>query len=480
MTKPRNPWFVLVLLAMAQFVVVLDTSIVNVALPAIQQALHFTPTSLQWVVTAYTLAVGGFLLLGGRAADLYGRRKMFLIGLGLFTLASLVNGLAQSSGMLIAARAVQGLAGAFMTPAALSIVLVTFKEGAERNKALAIWGAVASGGAAAGVLLGGVLTEYLNWRWNFFVNVPVGIAILALAWKSLPKHESEARDNSLDLPGALSITSALMLLVYGLTKAPEVGWAAGSTIAFFVASVLLMAFFIWNEKRVKHPLVDLSIFKIRNVTGSNLLQMMISASMFSVFFFTSLYIQILLGYSPVKTGVSFLVIPIVIGIAATNAPKLVAKFGYKRILTIAPLFVAASLLLMAQLPLEGNYFTHILPGFILMGVGMGFTFVSATIAATSGVPPTQTGLASGVFNTSQQIGGALGLAILSGISASALSDKLPSVANGTLTIAEATLHSYHIAFYAAVGFTLASSLIAATILKHVKGADPETKPVAMH
>ncbi len=478
--KPRNPWMILVLLAMAQFIVVLDTSIVNVALPAIQESLHFSPTSLQWVVTAYTLAVGGFLLLGGRAADLYGRRKMFLIGLTLFTIASLADGLAQNSGMLIAFRGIQGLAGAFMTPAALSIVLVTFKEGAERNKALAIWGAVASGGAAAGVLLGGILTEYLNWRWNFFVNVPVGITILALAWKMLPKHESEARDNSLDLPGALSITASLMLLVYGLTEAPAHGWTSLATIGYLAGSLALATFFIWNEKRAKHPLVNLSIFKIRNVTGANLLQIMISAAMFSVFFFTSLYIQTILGYSPVETGLSFFAIPIVIGIAATNAPKLIAKIGYKRVLTIAPLLVAASLVLMAQLPVDGNYWVNVLPGFILMGVGMGFTFVSATIAATSGVSPTQTGLASGVFNTSQQIGGALGLAILSGITASAITSKMPEVVQGHLTAAEATLHGYHVGFYVAVGFAVLASIIAATVLKHSKGGADPTATVAMH
>jgi len=478
--KPRNPWLILVLLAMAQFIVVLDTSIVNVALPAIQQSLHFSNTSLQWVVTAYTLAVGGFLLLGGRAADLYGRRKMFLAGLALFTLTSLADGLAQNSGMLIAFRGLQGLAGAFMTPAALSIVLVTFKEGAERNKALAIWGAVASGGAAAGVLLGGILTEYLNWRWNFFVNVPVGLIIWAMAYKMLPLHESEARDNNLDLPGALSITSSLMLLVYGLTEAPAHGWLSATTIGYLAASVVLATFFVWNEKRAKHPLVDLSIFKIRNVTGANLLQIMISASMFSVFFFTSLYIQTILGYSPVKTGLSFLAIPIVIGAAATNAPKLIAKIGYKRVLTVAPLLVAASLVLLAQLPVDGNYWTNILPAFILMGVGMGFTFVSATIAGTSGVPPTQTGLASGVFNTSQQIGGALGLAILSGIVASAITNKMPQVAQGAMTATEATLHGYHIGFYVAVSFAVLAAIIAATVLKHSKGGADPSAAVAMH
>lgn len=481
--KPRNQWLILVLLAMAQFIVVLDTSIVNVALPAIQKSLHFSATSLQWIVTAYTLAVGGFLLLGGRAADLYGRRKMFMIGLTLFTLASLVDGVAQNSGMLIASRGVQGLAGAFMTPAALSIVLVTFKEGAERNKALAIWGAVSSGGAAAGVLLGGVLTEYLNWRANFFVNVPIGIIILGLAWKMLPLHESEATHNNLDLPGALSITASLMLLVYGMTEAPSHGWTSGSTIAYFVASVLSMVFFVWNEKRAAHPLVDLSIFKLRNVTGANMVQIMTAASLFSVFFFTSLYVQNILHYSPVKSGLSFLAVPIAVGIAASTAPKLIVKYGYKLILTLAPLAVAAGMVLLAQVPLDGNYWTDVLPGFAFMGLGVGWSFVAATIAGTSGVPATQSGLASGLFNTSQQIGGALGLAILSGVTASAITSKMPEVMKGQLSLPAATLHGYHVAFYVAVSFALLASLIAATVLKNVKGSDPAavaTATAAMH
>ena len=482
MSKPRNPWIILVLLAMAQFIVVLDTSIVNVALPAVQEALHFTPSALQWIVTAYTLAFGGFLLLGGRAADLYGRRKMFLLGLGLFTLASLADGLAQNSTQLIIFRALQGLAGAFMSPAALSIVLVSFKEGAERNKALAIWGAVASGGAAAGVLLGGLLTQYLNWRWNFFVNVPVGLIILALSWKMLPKHEGEERDNNLDLPGALSVTSAMMLLVYGLSEGPARGWTDMLTILYLGISAILFAFFIFNEKRAKHPLVDLSIFKIRNVTGANLLQVMMAASMFAVFFFTSLYIQILLGYSPVETGLSFLAIPFVIGIAATSAPKLIAKFGYKNVLIVAPLIVGGSMLWLAQAPLDANYWIDILPGFVLMGIGMGFTFVSATIAATSGVPAHQTGLASGLLNTSQQLGGSLGLAILTGVTTSVIAHKMTDMAqNGTtMSVAEVTLSGYHAAFYAATGFTVVASLIAMFVLRHAKGSADPTAAVSMH
>ncbi|MGH7241619.1 MAG: MFS transporter, partial [Candidatus Saccharimonadales bacterium] len=280
-------WLILVLLALAQFMVVLDVSIVNVALPAIQKAFHMSQTNLSWIVTAYTLAFGGFLLLGGRAADLFGRRRLFITGTIVFGLASLLDGMAQSGSMLIALRAAQGLAAAFMSPAALSIVLVTYREGHERNTALSVWGAVASGGAAAGVLLGGIITQYLGWRWNFFINVPVAILVATSAFRLLPAHESEETHNDLDLPGAVSITAALMLLVYGIVKAPAAGWTAGSTMAFLGGAVLLLAFFVWNELRVENPLVPFKIFRIRNVIGANLTMMPIVAGMFSTFFFTS-------------------------------------------------------------------------------------------------------------------------------------------------------------------------------------------------
>ncbi len=482
--KVRNPWLILVLLAVAQFMVVLDTSIVNVALPALQSALHFSPTALQWVVTAYTLTFGGFLLLGGRAADLYGRRKMFLTGAGLFALASLADGLAQSSGQLIALRALQGLAGALMSPAALSIVLITFKEGSERNKALSIWGAVASGGAAAGMLLGGILTQYAGWRWNFFINVPIAATVIFMGLRVLPKHESEAQHNNLDLPGAVSVTGATMSLVYGLTQAPVHGWGAAATLSYFIASALLLIFFVFNEQRAKHPLIDLSIFKVRNVTGANFIQLMIAASLFSVFYFMSLYSQNILRYSPVKMGLSVLVIPIAIAIAATNAPKLSMKVGYKRILMTAPLLLVASLLYLARVPVAGNYWADVFPAYVLMGFGLGFTFVSTTIAATSGVKPTQAGLASGLVNTAQQVGGSLGLGVLAAVASSSITHKFADVmrTHQHLTANDVTVHGYHAAFYVAALFPVLAVIAATFVLHHAKGgSDPlaNAEPVAI-
>lgn len=469
--KAKNHWWILIILALAQFMVILDTSIVNVALPAIEKAFHMSQSQLQWIVTGYTLTFGGFLLFGGRAADLFGRRRLFMIGAGLFGLVSLLDGLAQSGGMLIALRAAQGLAAALMSPAALSIVLVTYKEGHERNTALSVWGAVASGGAAAGVLLGGVITEYLGWRWNFFINVPVSIAVLYAAWRLVPAHESEERHNDLDLLGAISITGAMMLLVYGLVEAPSHGWTAVSTLSYLGGAVALSVFFIANELRSKHPLVPFNIFKVRNITGANLTMMPIVAGMFSTFFFTSLYLQGMLGYSPVKTGLSFLVIPFCIAIAATQIPRLLKITGYKPILMVAPLVVALSLYILAHVPLNGSYLHDLLPGFILLGLGMGATFVPITIAATSGVSGRESGLASGLLNTSQQIGGALGLAVLTGVSASsaahyAANDLASSGSAATQRVATlATLHGYHTAFYAATGFMVGASVVATILLK---------------
>lgn len=403
-----NHWFILVLVALAQFMVVLDVSIVNVALPSIQKAFHMSPTSLQWIVTAYTLTFGGFLLLGGRAADLYGRRKIFLAGTVAFTLASLGCGVAQSGGMIIIFRAIQGLAGAFMSPAALSIVLVTYKEGHERNVALSVWGAVASGGAAVGVLLGGILTQYANWRWNFFVNVPVGLAVVFFALRLLPEHESEAEHNDLDLPGAIMGTSGLVLLVYGLVKAPGYGWTDVHTLAMLGASFALLAAFIYNESRAKNPLMPLHLFKIRNLVGADSMMLFLTAGMFSIFFFTTLYLQQVLGFTPIKTGVSFLVVPIAVALTATNVPRIIQKTGYKPILVVAPLFVSAGLFYLSHIPVDGTFWGNIAPGLIIMGMGMGATFVAVTIAATSGVPPHESGVASGLLNTSQQVGGAIG------------------------------------------------------------------------
>ncbi len=480
--KARSHWLILIVLALAQFMIVLDVSIVNVALPAIQKAFNLSQTNLQWVVTAYTLAFGGLLLFGGRAADLFGRKKLFMAGTALFGITSLLAGLSESGSMLIILRGLQGLAAALMSPAALSIVLVTYKEGHERNVALAVWGAVASGGAAAGVLLGGIITEYLGWHWNFFINVPVAIAVMYATWKLVDKHESEETHNDLDLPGAVSITAAMMLLVYGLVKAPEVGWAATSSLLFFASSIALIAFFIFNEKRVKNPLVPLSIFKIRNVTASNLAQLPITAGMYSVFFFVSLYVQNILHYSPVKTGISFLVIPLVIGITATNVPKLIQKVGFKPILVVAPLITASSMLWLSQIRVDGNYVQDILPGFILMGLGMGATFVAITIAATSGVPARESGLASGLLNTSQQIGGALGLAILTGIASSTSANYIKDLgtAPDQLAVATATVNGFHSAFYVATTFMIGAAVIAAVLIKQQKVTKTGAKAISMH
>lgn len=487
--KQPFKWGLLGLLALAQFMVVLDTSIVNVALPAIQKALHFNASNLQWVITAYTLAFGGFLLLGGRAADLYGRRKMFIIGVSGFTLMSLFVGLSENSTMMIVARGLQGLFAALMSPAALSIVLTSFKEGADRNKALGIWGAVAAGGAAAGVLFGGLLTEYTSWEWNFFVNIPVGLFVALMARKVVPLHAREVKHNDLDLPGAVTVTGGLMTLVFALTKAPEWGWTNGKSLGLFAVVAVLLSLFVWNESRVKHPLMPLSIFRIRNLTGANLIMMPITAAMMSMFFFISLYIQTVMNYSPVKTGLSFLPVTFIIGTVATIMSRQVAKIGYKRILMVAPLFVGAGLFWLGHIPVHGTYWGNIFPGLALVALGMGATFVTATITATSGVPGNEAGLASGMFNTSQQIGGALGLAVLSGVAASHTENALKALGHmpSMNEIVIATVGGWTNAFYVGFGFALLAAFVATTIVKQHKHhlakhapQDGAPAPVAMH
>lgn len=475
-------WLILILLALAQFMVVLDVSIVNVALPTIQNVFGMTQGTLQWIITAYTLAFGGFLLLGGRAADLFGRRKVFLSGILLFTLASLASGLAQSSEQIIIFRAIQGLAGAFMSPAALSIILVTYKEGKERNVALSVWGAVAAGGAAFGVLLGGILVQYLSWRWIFFINVPIGIFVIATAMRILDAHESKIKHDNLDLPGAVLATGGLITLVYGLVKAPSVGWLSSTSLIFFGVAVAAIVGFIINEKRAKHPLMPLEIFKIRNLTGANSMQLLIAASIFSVFFFVTLYLQEVLGYTPLKTGLSFLVVPFAIGFTASQAPRLVAKFGYKKILVLAPLLVSAGLFYLSHIPVNGTFWGNVAPGMILFAFGMGATFVSITIAATSGVPQNQAGLASGILNTSQQIGGAIGLAILTGIVTSYSTSYINGLnllgAPDRDVISAAMVHGFQKGFLVASCFGIAASLIAAFVIKQ-KAGDPTTLDPAL-
>lgn len=462
--------------------VVLDTSIVNVALPAIYQGLGYaSESSLQWVVTAYTLAFGGFLLLGGRAADLYGRKKVFLYAVAAFTIMSLLCGAAQTSEQMNAFRALQGLAAAFMSPAALSIIITTFKEGKERAKALSVWGAVAAGGAAAGVLFGGVLTEYLDWRWNFFVNVPVGIAVFMAAKWYVPESKADLDHKKLDLPGAVTVTLGLISLVYAISEAPSNGWFSSQTIGFLTAAVALLGFFIWNESRSKHALMPLGIFKVGNVAAANMAQLPMTAAMFSVFFFVSLYVQTILEFSPVQTGLSFLPIPIVIGVISSQMPKLIHKYGYKLPLVSGPLFVSAALFLLSRITVGGNYWSDVLPGLVLMGIGMGQVFISVTIAATSGVPARESGLASGILNTSQQIGGALGLAILSGISAAGASHYFSNNQPTTILTegatkllnAQGTVSGFQDALFVAAFFPLITSIVAFFFIRHYKTDDSQ-------
>lgn len=410
---------VLWLLALAMFLVVLDSAIINVALPAIKSAMHFNDASLQWVVTGYVLTFGGFLMLGGRTADLYGRRRILVIGIAGFVVCSLAAGLAISSTMLIAARALQGIAGAFMAPTALSILLATFEEGPPRNHALSIWSLVASGGAAAGVFLGGLLTQYLGWRWCFFVNIPIGIITIYYVMKHVPAHIQEESDKNLDIPGAVLVTGGLMTLVYALSLTPQIGWTNPGTLVCLGVSAGLLGLFILNENRVKHPLVPLSIFRLRNVTGGNLVMLPVVAGALGMFFFVSLFIQNVLGYSPSLTGLAFLPIPVLIGIISYNAPKLLMRFGFKPLLVGGVALVTFATFLMSFIGTGTSYFTHLLPIFLLLATGFGISFVAITVAATAGVPLDEAGLASGLINTSQQIGSALGLAILAVVASAA-------------------------------------------------------------
>jgi EmrB/QacA subfamily drug resistance transporter len=461
--KP-NKTLILWLLALVMFLVVLDSAIINVALPKIKDALGFDDASLQWVLTAYILTFGGFLMLGGRTADLYGRRRVLVFGVAGFTLCSLLIGLSNSASLLIGLRVFQGLAAAFMAPTALSILLTIFEEGPERHKALSIWSLVASGGAAAGVFLGGLLTQYLGWQWCFFVNVPFGIAAIFGILKYVPAHSSQSKDKHLDLPGAVLITGGLMTLVYGLTLASQSGWTSSSTLITFGISIAMIIAFLFNETKVKHPLVPLSIFRIRNVSGGNLIMMPVVAGALGMSFFASLYIQNILHFSPVMTGLSFLPIPVIIGIISMQAPSLLSRFGFKALAISGIVLVTIGIFLLSFLTAGSTYTYHLLPSFVLLAIGFGISFVAITVAATSGIPGDEAGLASGLINTSQQIGGALGLAILAVIAANATTSALAS----GQTTEMASMIGYQKAFLTASGLMFLALLIAIFVIQTPK------------
>jgi EmrB/QacA subfamily drug resistance transporter len=463
-TFPQDKkWLALALLAAAQFVVVLDAAIVNVALPSIGTDLDFSQGDLSWVVNAYTLFFGGFLLLGGRMADLIGRRRMFTYGLILFAAASLAGGLASSPGMLIAARAVQGLGAALLSPAALSLVTVMFTEGSERNKAMGVWGAVAGSGGAAGVLLGGILTEYAGWEWVLWVNVPIGLAAAAIAPRLLPEsrtHES----GTFDIAGAVSVTAGLSLLVYTLVDANNAGWLSGQTLGLGAVALALIAVFIVIERVSKAPLVPFSIFRRRTITGINVVAVLIAMALFSMFFFISLYMQQVLGYSAIKAGLSYLPLAGGIIVSAGIASGLVTRFGFKPILIVGLVLTAIGLVWFSQVDVGGSYLGDILFPSVIAAVGLGFAFVPMTIAAVAGVEPHEAGLASGLINTSQQVGGALGLAILASI-ANSRTDSLMTEAGGAVSaLPNALTEGFQIAFIVGAGFAVLGAVLAATLI----------------
>jgi EmrB/QacA subfamily drug resistance transporter len=408
-------WLALAVIVAAQFMVVLDIAIVNVALPSIKTDLHFAEQNLQWVISAYAILFGGALLLGGRLGDIFGRRRLFMIGLGLFTGASLLGGFSWSEGSLIAFRALQGLGGALLAPATLSILMTTFAEGAERNRALGIWGAASGSGAAAGVILGGFLTSYLSWPWVFFINVPVGLAVIAAAPFVLAESRGQNDHRHFDVAGAASVTAGVMMLVYAMTRATQDGWGSPATVSLLVGSAVLIAAFLAIELRSPAPLLPLRIFRLRSVAAANATAVMIGGIAFSQFFLQTLYMQDVLGYSAIRTGVGFATMAFTIIVVSNVAQRLVTRVGARPVLTAGLLLDSASLALFTQLPVDGHYFWNVFPGMLIGGVGLGLSFVPMTIAGLTGVSRADAGVASGLINTSRQVGGAVGLAAVSTI-----------------------------------------------------------------
>src|SRR5215471_12677075 len=443
----RWKWLALALIVTAQFMVVLDVAIVNVALPSIKVDLHFSQESLQWVITAYAIMFGGFLMLGGRLADVLGRRRLFIAGLALFTVSSLLDGLAWSEASLIVFRSLQGLGAAMLSPAALSILTTTFTEGKERNTALGIWGAASGSGGAAGVLLGGALTSGLNWSWIFFINVPVGIVVMALTPVLLRESKADLAHRHFDFAGAASITGGLMLLVYAMTRAAQHGWGTGETIGLLAASAALIGTFFLIEARSHAPLLPLRIFRLRTLTASNVSGLLMGGAIFAQFFLLTLYMQEVLHYSALKTGVAYIGLTLTIIVFSGLAQALVTRVGIRRILPVGLALSTVALVWFARLPVDGHYFSNLFPPFMISGLGLALAFVPMSIGALTGVREDEAGIASGLINTTQQIGGAIGVAVATTVATTYTAHLVDGHAGASALAPAALTHGFSIAFY---------------------------------
>ena len=466
----RTRWLALYVLTLGSLMIVLDATIVNVALPSIKDDLGFSETSLAWVVNAYLLTYGGFLLLGGRLGDLYGHRRLFLFGIALFTVASLACGLSTTQWMLIGARTVQGLGGAVASAVSLSLMMTLFTEPAERAKAMGIFGFVAAGGGSLGVVLGGVLTDLISWHWIFLVNVPIGALVIFLSMRLLPPERAEAMSGRLDVAGAVTVTTALIIAVYAIVNGNQNGWTSATTLGLLGASVAALVLFLGIESRVRSPLVPLGLFKNRNISVSNIVGVLWAAAMFAWFFLSALYLQLVLGYSPLEVGLSFLPANLIMGAFSIGiSAKLVMRFGFRKPLATGLLLAAVGLLLFVRAPVDGNFLVDVLPSMILLGFGAGIAFNPVLLAAMSDVEPSESGLASGLVNTSFMMGGALGLAVLASIAASR-SSTLRLGGAGELS---ALTGGYHLAFLVGAAFAAAAAVIGGTLLR-------EAEPMAAH
>jgi EmrB/QacA subfamily drug resistance transporter len=459
----RKRWFALAVIVAAQFMVVLDVAIVNVALPSIKTDLHFSQESLQWVITAYAILFGGALLLGGRLADLLGRRRLFVAGLVIFTLSSLLDGLAWSEPSLIAFRSIQGLGAALLSPAALSILTTTFEEGRERNIALGIWGAASGSGGAAGVLLGGALTSAFSWSWIFFINVPAGVIVLALVPFLLRESRADLFHRHFDAAGAVSITGGLMLLVYAMTRAAQHGWVTAETVGLLAGAAGLIAAFVVIELRSKAPLLPMRIFRLRTLTASNVSGLLLAGAVFSQFFLLTLYMQQVLHYSALKTGVAYIALTVSIVAFSGIAQALATRIGVRPVLTAGLLLSAGGLVLYAQLPVNGHYFWDLLPAFLLSGIGLALAFVPMSIGALTGVPQSDAGVASGLINTSQQIGGAIGVAAATTIATTFTSHYVHAHPGVSALSGSALTHGFQVTFYVLAGIAAAGAVLAAAL-----------------